>query len=105
MLSWKACGLWRDQGARVNRVSPRVISLVIELSGPCGSKVPLFFLQGCAVQQNCPEVERESFWAAMQSTLDLSPTGCARVLAMDVNASIGTRQPQVNWEVPRLHAP
>ena len=43
MLSWKARGPWRDQGARVNRVSPRTTSLVTELADPRGTKVPFFF--------------------------------------------------------------
>jgi hypothetical protein len=36
--------LWQSQGARVNRVGPRVISVVIDLQDLHGSKVPFFFL-------------------------------------------------------------
>ena len=84
-MSWKARGLWRNQGARVNRAGPRVISAVIELGDLRGSKVPFFFLQGRAVRQNYPEEERGTFWLEMQSTLDVAPVGCARVHAADLD--------------------
>jgi len=93
MMSRKAFSMWRSQGSRLNRVSPRVISIEITLVDSHKAEVPFFFQHGYATQQNCPEVERDSFWLDMQGAFDLSPVGATRVLTMDINASIGTRQP------------
>ena len=94
LMSWKACGLWKAQGPHVNRVSARVLSASITLVDKHKKEVPFFFLQGrAAVQQNCSEEERNVFWLEMQASLDRSPKGATKVLTMDINASIGTRQP------------
>jgi hypothetical protein len=61
MMSYKAFSIWRCQGARLNRVSPRVISVEVTLLDSHKVEVPFFFQHGCAIQQNCPDVERDSF--------------------------------------------
>jgi hypothetical protein len=45
------------------------------------------------VQQNCPEDERNLFWLDVEAAVYLPPKDAIKVLTMDVNASIGTRQP------------
>jgi hypothetical protein len=99
MMSWKAYSLWQHQGSRVNRVSPRVVSVEISLTDRRGAEVPFFFLQGYAVQQNCPDAERDAFWMDMQAAHDRSPMGSTKVVTMDINASIGTRQPHEDFSV------
>jgi hypothetical protein len=58
MMPHKAFSTWRLQGARLNRVSPRVVSVEITLVDPHKAEVPFFFQHGHAIQRNCPDVGR-----------------------------------------------
>ena len=99
MMQKRMYRLWDKGGRIMSTYGARGTNIRFPLSNTDGRTTWMSFPHGYAVQQGCPNDERDDFYGGLGILFDQGLKGEIHMLTMDTNAAIGIEEERVDQPV------